>query len=196
MLGATQPRLHLGCGAHTKPGWVNIDLWRWPAAAPSEPDTTVVNYDLTRGLPLGDDTCTEIYSSHFLEHLWAREGASLLIECHRVLRPGGRLRTCLPDFARVAQAYVSNDDEYFSPLHRIFSDKLGDGVSGSGTILDAVNNVLYQFGEHRCMYDTDKLLRLLSAIGFSKVEASSFDPAIDGDWDAREHFSLYVNAFK
>jgi predicted SAM-dependent methyltransferase len=156
----------------------------------------IINYDLTCGLPLGNNTCAEIYSSHFLEHLWAHEGASLLRECHRALQPGARLRTCLPDFARVARAYVSGEDDYFLPLYRIFSEKIGDGIPGSETILDAVNNVLYQFGEHRCMYDTNKLVRLLSAIGFSEVEPSSFDPAIDGDWDAREHFSLYVDAFK
>ncbi len=196
MLGASAPKLHLGCGAHTIPGWVNIDLWHDPRDTPKVPGATTINFDLTANLPLAVDSCSEIYSSHFLEHLSAEEGVRLLRDGYRVLRPGGRLRTCLPDFARVAQAYVAADDEYFAPLYKVFFGLLGDGVPGSGTILDAVNNILYQWGEHRCMYDTDKLLALLSAIGFSRVEASSFDPAIDGDWDAREHFSLYVDAYK
>src|SRR5271169_5830573 len=121
-LSPTEPRLHLGCGRHTKPGWVNIDIWPNPQEAPSEKDVTTINYDLTRGLPLADNTCAEIYSSHFLEHLSAFEGAHLLGDCYRVLRQGGRLRTCLPDFSRLAHAYVNGDAEYFAPLYEIFTD--------------------------------------------------------------------------
>jgi predicted SAM-dependent methyltransferase len=195
-LNQTAPKLHLGCGRHTKPGWVNIDVWLNPREMPREKGITTINYDLTRNLPLADSTCTEIYSSHFLEHLSAIEGAHLLNGCYRVLQPKGRLRTCLPDFARLARAYVDGNTEYFAPLYEIFTDRMGDGIPGSSTIMDAVNNGLYQFGEHCCMYDTEKLEKLLTAIGFSQVKPSSFDPAIDGDWDAREHFSLYIDAFK
>jgi predicted SAM-dependent methyltransferase len=195
-LDGALPKLHLGCGAHTKPGWVNIDMWHVPSEMPRRGGTTTINFDLTADLPLSDNRCAEIYSSHFLEHLTAEDGVRLLTDAHRVLRPGGRLRTCLPDFARVARAYVDADNEYFAPLYEVFPDRLGDGVPGSATILDAVNNVLYQWGEHKCMYDTAKLVALLSAIGFSRVEPSSFDPSIDGAWDAREHFSIYVDAFK
>jgi hypothetical protein len=195
-LGSPAPKLHLGCGPHTKPGWVNIDVWSKPREAPRGAGVTVINYDLTRGLPLADDASSEIYSSHFLEHLSAREGASLLGDCYRVLQPEGRLRTCVPDFSRLAHAYVADDPEYFAPLYDIFGSRMGDGVPGSGTIMDAVNNGLYQFGEHRCMYDLGKLTKLLTAIGFSRVEPSSFDPTIDGSWDSRPHFSLYIDAFK
>jgi predicted SAM-dependent methyltransferase len=194
-LAHTQPRLHLGSGSHPKPGWVNLDLGG-RQAAPGDGSTVVLNYDLTRSLPLPDGTCTEVYSSHFLEHLTAREGAAVLSECHRVLRAGDRIRTCLPDFGRLARAYVAGDVSYFAPLHEIYGDRIGDGIAGSESIMDAVNNGLYQFGEHRCMYDEEKLERLLSAIGFSAVERSAFDPSIDGSWDAREHFSFYVDAFK
>jgi predicted SAM-dependent methyltransferase len=193
---STTPKLHLGCGRHTKPGWVNIDVWSDPSDAPKDAGITTINYDLTRGLPLADDTCAEIYSSHFLEHLSATEGARLLCDCYRVLQSGGRLRTCLPDFSRLARAYVTGDTEYFAPLYEIFAGRMGDGIPGSGTIMDGVNNGLYQFGEHRCMYDTEKLEKLLTAIGFSRVKSSSFDPAIDGSLDSREHFSLYIDAFK
>jgi len=157
---------------------------------------TLINYDLARLLPLADSVCSEIYSSHFLEHLAAVEGARLLEDCYRVVRPGGRLRTCVPDFAKLARAYVAGDTEHFASLYQIFAGRMGDGVTGGDTIMDAVNNSLYQFGEHRCMYDTEKLARLLSAIGFSRVTPSSFDPTADGDWDSREHFSLYIDAFK
>jgi hypothetical protein len=111
-LASPAPKLHLGCGPHSKPGWVNIDAWSMPQEAPRGAGVTVINYDLTRGLPLADDVCSEIYSSHFLEHLSAREGASLLADCYRVLQPEGRLRTCLPDFSRLAHACVAGSRHY------------------------------------------------------------------------------------
>lgn len=194
-LASEEPRLHLGCGIHTKLGWVNIDRWL-PGETPSRDGAIVINHDLTQGLPLADSSCREIYSSHLLEHFSAVEGVGLLKDCHRVLRRRGRLRTCVPDFARLAHAYVEGNSDYFAPLYDIFGGNMGDGVEGSNTIMDAMNNALYQFGEHRCMYDMEKLVRLLSAIGFSVVRPSSFDPSIDGDWDSREHFSLYIDALK
>jgi hypothetical protein len=195
-LAPTAPRLHMGCGVHTMPGWVNIDVWDPHATAPEPPGTIVINHDLTLGLPLGGGVCAEIYSSHFLEHLTDVEGARLLRECHRVLARGARIRTCVPDFAKLARAYIDGDRDYFAPLYEIFAGLLGDGVAGSETIMDAVNNGLYQFGQHRCMYDMEKLERLLAAIGFTRVTPSEFDPSIDGDWDARQHFSLYIDAWR
>jgi predicted SAM-dependent methyltransferase len=194
-LAPQAPRLNLGCGRHTKQGWVNIDRWL-PQETPDGGGAVLINLDLMRGLPLADDTCTEIYSSHLLEHFSAVDGARLMKECHRVLRHLGRLRTCVPDFARLARAYVDGDNDYFAPLYNIFAGRMGDGIDGSDTIMDAMNNALYQLGEHRCVYDMEKLEKLLSAIGFSVVRPSSFDPSIDGDWDSREHFSLYIDALK
>jgi hypothetical protein len=63
-LDSAAPRLHLGCGRHTKVGWVNIDIWQNPVEEPREPGVTVINYDLTRRLPLADSVCEDIYSSH------------------------------------------------------------------------------------------------------------------------------------
>jgi predicted SAM-dependent methyltransferase len=38
-----------------------------------------------------------IYSEHFFEHLFADEAVALLRECHRLLKPGGVIRTVVPD---------------------------------------------------------------------------------------------------
>jgi hypothetical protein len=65
---------------------------------------------------------------------------------------------------------VAGDTAYFAPLYEIFAGRIGDGIPGSGTIMDAVNNWLYQFGEHLCLYDMEELETLLTAIGFSRVE--------------------------
>src|SRR5437667_6134703 len=60
-------KIHLGCGPHIKPGWVNIDMGsQQPAAeALSQPDTIFISHDLRLGLPLEDNSCETIYSAHF-----------------------------------------------------------------------------------------------------------------------------------
>ncbi|MEZ5385003.1 MAG: methyltransferase domain-containing protein [Prosthecobacter sp.] len=38
-----------------------------------------------------------IVSEHFFEHLWLPDALALLRECRRILKPGGVIRTCIPD---------------------------------------------------------------------------------------------------
>ena len=48
-------------------------------------------------LPFKDSTFTFVFSEHFFEHLFMDEAFELFRECHRVLRPGGVMRTVVPD---------------------------------------------------------------------------------------------------
>jgi predicted SAM-dependent methyltransferase len=48
-------------------------------------------------LPLEDNSVGFIYSEHVLEHFRFDLGADLLAECRRVLKPGGVIRTVVPD---------------------------------------------------------------------------------------------------
>lgn len=51
----------------------------------------------TDALPFDDGQFTFIFSEHFFEHLPQATGIALMKECWRVLRPGGVLRTVVPD---------------------------------------------------------------------------------------------------
>ncbi|WP_168441934.1 class I SAM-dependent methyltransferase [Pontiella desulfatans] len=48
-------------------------------------------------LPFDDETVDFIFSEHFFEHLFLDEAVDLFRECHRVLKPNGLIRTCVPD---------------------------------------------------------------------------------------------------
>lgn len=89
--------LNFGCGTWYAPEWTNIDWIRADG---------VVRHDLRKPLPFADATFDVAYSSHVLEHLPPAAGAALLTEIRRVIKPGGVLRTVVPDLERIARDYL------------------------------------------------------------------------------------------
>jgi SAM-dependent methyltransferase len=78
--GQQHLRLHIGCGPKIKKAWINIDL-------SPQADITL---DMREPLPFLENSCSIIYSEHFLEHLdYPGHANSFLRECYRVLEPGG-----------------------------------------------------------------------------------------------------------
>jgi predicted SAM-dependent methyltransferase len=195
--GRTGLQVHLGCGDDIRPGWVNIDMKKksWSRTdVVSGRDTLVIAYDLRAGLPLAPASCDVIYSSHFFEHLEYREGLKLMRDCHRALRPGGVFRLALPNFRGLFEAYLRNDRQY-TELIDIFTVS-PDLERGTETFVDHVNYGVYQNGEHRCIYDEDKVDIILRHIGFTSVSSSSYRAGIDSDDPVRRRYSFYVEAVK
>ncbi len=63
------------------------------AIAREKPDSAAVEWrsGLADELPLADQSCDRVVMSLLLHHLDAEDKRAALAECHRVLRPGGRL---------------------------------------------------------------------------------------------------------
>ena len=61
--------------------------------------TNFLPWHYTHGdaLPFPDNSFDFVFSEHFFEHLWFDEAVALMEECRRILRPGGVLRTTVPD---------------------------------------------------------------------------------------------------
>lgn len=195
--GRRNLKLHLGAGPDIRPGWVNIDLALMPLPEVDEgkqPDAVFINYDLRRGLPLEDESCSYIYSSHFFEHLEYRHVKLLLRECYRVLKPGGVFRACLPNFKGMFAAYLRGDEEFFSLLNIL--QVLPELEPGTETLVDHVNYGVYQLGEHKWIMDEEKIEVLLRHTGFASVVESSFQEEFDRDMELRRRYSFYVDAFK
>ena len=67
--------------------------------------------NLLQRLPFADGVFDAVYSSHVLEHFAPATAEALLRECQRVLKPGGILRTVLPDLETACREYVRLLDE-------------------------------------------------------------------------------------
>jgi predicted SAM-dependent methyltransferase len=90
--------LNLGCGNRFHPDWVNVD------SHPADP--SVMAHDMRRGLPFGDGEFAAVYHSHTLEHFRKADAPAFLVECRRVLEPGGVIRVVVPDLERIARTYI------------------------------------------------------------------------------------------
>jgi len=151
--------LHLGCGEHVLDGWFNVDV------LPRHRNVVAVN--LRSGLRfLDDDSIDFVYHEHFFEHLDRRSARSLLAECRRVLRDGGRMRISMPDLDRMVRRYLAGwtDEEgkFLEYRRAFFGDQLLDTP---GEML----NLAFRGWEHQFVYGEKDIARMLELNGFRNV---------------------------
>lgn len=91
--------VNIACGNVFVAGWINLDY--------SPVSTEVICADLTGRLPLADNSVDLVYSSHFFEHIPTDRTAGFLVECRRILKPGGVLRLVMPDFDDICREYLA-----------------------------------------------------------------------------------------
>ena len=98
MSDAVPKRVNLGCGTRLHPEWLNYDL------NPIAPGVIKANF--ITGIPLRDASAQCVYHSHVLEHLPREVARTFLLECKRILAPGGILRIVVPDLEQIAKDYI------------------------------------------------------------------------------------------
>lgn len=188
--GRRELKLHLGCGGDVRPGWVNVDLWADHVPERRGDDTLFINHDLREGLPLDENCAAIVYSSHFFEHVEYELGLKLMRDSYRALSPGGRFRIVLPNLPAIFDAYLRRDRAWLSLLDEFM------GEPQFKTLVDYVNYGVYQFGEHKYVYDAEKLQAALMGIGFSSVTPSAHEPGLDPEAEVRRRYSFYTDAIK
>jgi SAM-dependent methyltransferase len=181
-------KLNLGCGERVVPGWTNVDyaigarLARLRFVGPALSKLKILRttwpsdifiHDLRSGIPFADESIDVVYSSHFLEHLSRQEGAQLLRDCRRVLKPGGILRIVVPDLAAIVEKYLSKELKA-----ERFCEELG--VLSADNRDSKIKSLFAPFVRfpHQCMYDEAALLLLFNQIGIAAAPRRAFESAI------------------
>ena len=81
-------KLHIGCGGNILKGWLNSDY--------NSVHSDVIFLDATKPFPFNNDEFDYLFSEHVIEHFDFAKGFAMLLECHRILKPGGKLRISTP----------------------------------------------------------------------------------------------------
>jgi SAM-dependent methyltransferase len=186
--------LHLGCGLTAPDGWLNVDgsvqvilaQHQWlkrlvvalrllparQAAIPWSPRVRHIN--LTRPLPFADASFAAVYSSHVLEHLHHAHALALLLECRRVLRPGGTCRAVVPDIEAIVERYRSAKAQGGADAaDRMMEEMLVHDRSPPRGLRGAYYRFT-AFHQHKWMYDADSLMQLFRQAGFTAVRPAGY----------------------
>jgi predicted SAM-dependent methyltransferase len=150
-------KLHIGCGDHPLDGWVNTDL------NPCRHD--ILRMDATRPFPFADAEFDRAFSEHMIEHVPHEGGRSMLAECRRVLKPGGRVRISCPDRAFI-QRLVGPPEQFTRDEWR-YAQWAGQHF-GLKTALDVGVNLAKGFG-HQFIYSRELLRWALIDAGFANI---------------------------
>lgn len=107
----TPLKIDLGCGPNKREGFLGVDAIAFPSVD--------IVHDLRKRWPWGDETVSEIHSSHFMEHLTAMERVHFVNELHRVLKPpvfkDGQL---VEGFATIVVPHWNSCRAYGDPTHQ------------------------------------------------------------------------------
>ncbi|HYF62274.1 MAG TPA: methyltransferase domain-containing protein [Herpetosiphonaceae bacterium] len=197
-------KLHLGAYHIVYEGWLNTDVTGqlWIARVPGlagllfklgrmSPENyrrhreglfKQIRYlNVGKRFPFPDNTFRYVFSSHMLEHLYPDEAEFCLREIHRVLRPGGLVRTVLPDLDQIVASYDPRNPA--ATLESVFQ---GD------------SRRTHERARHWWHYNETSLRALLERIGFSQIERCAYRQGRCADVEIIDSrpLSLFMEAVK
>lgn len=149
-------KLHLGCGERYIPGFIHIDVRKFPHI---DYVASVDKLDIFE-----DNSVDLIYACHLLEHFKRNQTEDILKEWHRVLKPGGILRLATPDFEKLAEVYLKYKD-----LKLILGPLVGRQD--------------YPENTHYMIFDFATLSETLKKVGFKKIYRYDWRKTIHKDYD-------------
>lgn len=168
-----RPKLHLGAGHHQLDGWLNTDR---------NPSPGAVYLDATAPLPFEEATFAHVFSEHLIEHLPYAAGLRMLHESHRVLRPGGRIRTATPDLATITGLLEGSAGGIGERYAEWLASSYFPEHHGPPAAF-AINQAFRGWG-HAFLYDEATLGATLRSAGFADVRRLGFgisdDPELAG----------------
>ena len=203
-------KVNVGAGLSVAQGWINVDVSvvsmasNWPrplqrALYKVVPDSSYikralsldqylqtldqhkfVHHNIHYGLPFNNNSIDNIYTSHFVEHLYRSHAQLFFEEAFRTLKKGGILRISVPDLAGAVSLYQEGKKD--EALDFFYYD--------AGTS---------EFTRHKYMYDFELMKRYLLEAGFSEVVRCAFQEGQTPDikvLDNHPGYSLFVEATK
>lgn len=165
-------KLNLGARTTTIPGFKNVDK--------DQHGQVDIVSDVSK-LEVDDNSVSEIYASHILEHFSHKKTVDVLKEWLRVLEPGGELKIAVPDF-EATMLIVQQHGLTDWVVNYLWGDQVYDSAF------------------HYAGFDEDRLTGLLEDAGFIGVERVEYFDLVNGDcsclgfnMDDGKRFSVSLN---
>jgi predicted SAM-dependent methyltransferase len=182
-------KLQIGAGgAKGFDDWLNTDI---------EPQAGEAYLDASKTFPIPDGVLSYVFAEQVFEHLSYRDGLTMLRECNRTLKPGGKIRIATPNLVRLMQLFQDNQtDEMKTYIDGTVSggywgETLPLTVSPPAVIL---NYEMRSFG-HKFIYDPKTLRQSFEITGFKDIRefapGESDDPQLAG-LDTRHKAAVHV----
>jgi len=150
-------KLHIGCGPNLLDGWLNTDI----------SGRLAIRMNATRRFPFEDNTFDYVFSEHMIEHIEYPEALFMLEECHRVLKPGGRIRVATPDLETLLRLYCAEPTANQRHYIEWSTDKYLPEAEGYRAAY-VINQHMRGLG-HLFIFDEESLRTALEKTGFRDV---------------------------
>ena len=188
---STLSGINIGCGIHNPSNWLGVDggfthylIHKIPKGMYKlffsgqkmvtnytfdeyyklSKSIQLVHHELKYGLPFKDNSIPNIYSSHFLEHLFRADAKKLLEHCYRVLARGGTMRICVPSIEYEIDCMQEAIEKYKTKN----SDDIQQFITSDTVGFNSV------YSDHRYMYDYKRLSEVLNDIGFINLRECKY----------------------
>lgn len=158
--------LYVGCGNHRLPGFthveINVSKQFKKGGDVGAPD---ILCDITKHIPLRDDSVTMVFSRATMEHLEYQELTNHLLVCRRVLKKGGVVRMIVPDFDIMIQNYQDRTED----LEKADRESDFNDSMPRETYSEVFNQRALYF-DHRYLHNFETLSKALERTGFSSIK--------------------------
>ena len=169
-------KLNIGCGPFHLKGWINIDSQSdWTPAPDIVFDVSEAGQLLCLAKLLKDERqeeITRIYLGHLLSSLTDEQGLDVLIQCYKILSPGGRIRVAEFEVDWLLNYYFQPCNDQIM-MNQSWNNKRDlNGVRQAGKVFRTPWQQ-FHFDLHRWKwkfpYDRQTLVVFLKEAGFQSV---------------------------
>ncbi len=170
-------KLQIGAGPTISPEWLTTDIVAKLRRA-------TIYLDAMQRFPIEDASFDYVFSEHMIEHISHPAACSMLAECARILKPGGRIRLATPDLDQMLA--LKHPPENLSSMQREYIAWVTKNFAPPDTPAEpifVINNQFRNYG-HQFLFDEPTLRSAMSQAGFVDIVrvavGESHDPNLRG----------------
>ncbi len=149
--------------------------------------------DAAKRFPFEDNLFSYVFSEHMIEHLAYSQGTRMLKECHRILKPNGRIRISTPNLSFLLALYGEDrSDLQERYIEWATKTHVKDAPYCGATFV--INNFVRDWG-HKFIYDEPLLRFSLVEAGFSEIARCELNASEDVELQGLENEARMPQGF-